>query len=202
MKPTEILSNEHRVIERALDVLDAIAKRACERNAIDLDASAKVLRVLRTFADECHHGKEENQLFPRIEQRGMPRHVGPMAVMLHEHELGRAAIRAMGNAVEAAKKNDASAPAAFAKHATEYTTLLREHIAKEDQILFPMAESMLTDADRADLLRQFANVEAKDIGAGVHEEMLALVDELCATLGVKPSQPLPKMGGCCHGHHH
>lgn len=201
MRPTEILSNEHRVIERALDVLDEIAKRARARNAVDLDASAKVLRVLRTFADECHHGKEERQLFPRIEQRGMPRDVGPMAVMLHEHEVGRAAIRGMGNALEAAKRNDPAAPADFARHATEYTALLREHIAKEDQILFPMAESMLTDADRADLLERFADVEARALGAGVHAELLALVDELCTTLAVKPSQTTPRMHGCCHGHH-
>jgi hemerythrin-like domain-containing protein len=201
MRPTEVLSSEHRVIERVLDVLDELARLARANKSIDLDLAAKTLRVLRTFADECHHGKEEQKLFPRLEQRGLPKHVGPMAVMLHEHEVGRAAIRALGNALEAGKRGEAAAPGAFALHAGEYTTLLRDHIAKEDQVLFPMAESMFTEADRADLMRQFAEVESKELAAGTHEEMLRLVDELCAKLSIKPSTAAPVVHACGHTHH-
>lgn len=200
MKPTEILSSEHRVIERVLDVLEEIGRRARARNAIDVASAGKALRVLRTFADTCHHGKEEHHLFPRMEQCGMPRNVGPVAVMLDEHELGRAKIRAMGAAIAGAEHGDREAPAAFARHAADYVQLLREHIAKEDQILFPMADSMFSDVDRADLLQAFERVESAELGAGTHEEMLQLVEELCAELGVKPSASTPVLHGCCHAH--
>ncbi len=179
MRPTEILSAEHRVIERVLDCLDRIAARATEREVLDVRSTQNVLRVLRTFADACHHGKEEKLLFPRMEARGMPRHVGPLAVMLEEHELGRRAVRALTEAVEAVMGGNKAGIALFAHHAREFTDLLRDHIAKEDEILFPMAESMFTAEDRAQLLKAFESVEHDDVGPGVHEEMLALVEGLC-----------------------
>ncbi len=52
-------------------------------------------RFLRGFADGCHHGKEEDILFQRLIERGFPREAGPLAVMYHEHEVGRSHVRAL-----------------------------------------------------------------------------------------------------------
>lgn len=197
MRPTEILSAEHRVIERVLDCLEGIAATAA-RGPLDVEAADQALRVLRTFADACHHGKEEDRLFPRMKARGMPTHVGPVAVMLAEHELGRAAIRGMSEGLASTKRGEAHGTVRFVEDAHTYVALLRQHIAKEDQILFPMAESILTDADRSELLAEFASFEHNDVGAGTHEEMLGLVDGLCARLGIKPHErDATPLSGCC-----
>ena len=64
---------------------------------------ANLQEFFRLFADQCHHGKEEELLFPLLEQKGIPRTGGPIGVTLHEHEEGRALVRQMGDAVEATK---------------------------------------------------------------------------------------------------
>lgn len=203
MKPTEVLMGEHRVIEQVLDCLEALAHECDVRGQIDADAAAKLLEVLATFADRCHHGKEENQLFVALEKRGFPRHVGPMAVMLDEHEIGRRAIQEMRNALVDGGLDPAAAARRFHRAATGYVELLRDHIAKEDGVLFPMAESVLGEAEKAAVLAAFEKAERDDLGAGVHQRMLQLADELADRFRVPKGAARPQSamsGGCCHGH--
>jgi hemerythrin-like domain-containing protein len=200
-RPTEILSSEHRVIERVLECVDVLARRARKDGTLDADAAEKALEVLGTFADTCHHMKEENVLFVRMQERGIPRHVGPLAVMLEDHEGGRAFVRAMRAALARYVKGERAAAHDFAENAFGYTELLREHIGKEDHVLFPMAEACFSDADRAEVLAAFAQAESKDLGAGTHERMLALVDGLTDKLGVsREARPAQPFTGCGHGH--
>lgn len=203
MKPTEILMAEHRVIEQVLDCLAELAHDCDTQSTIDRDSAGKLLELLSTFADRCHHGKEENQLFAMLERRGLPRHVGPMAVMLEEHIVGRSLITDMRNALADAPVRPNDAARRFHRAASAYVELLRDHIAKEDGVLFPMAESMLNDADREQVLREFAAVERDDLGAGVHERMLALADELADRFNVPKAATrttATPSGHCCHGH--
>ncbi|MCX7887840.1 MAG: hemerythrin domain-containing protein, partial [Verrucomicrobiae bacterium] len=98
MKPTEILMAEHRVIEQVLNVLEAMAERAANGD-LNRQEARDAVAFFRGFADRCHHGKEEAQLFPAMEAKGIPREGGPIGVMLCEHEQGRAAVRGMAEAV-------------------------------------------------------------------------------------------------------
>ena len=202
MRPTEILSSEHRVIEQVLDCLEKIAANAERSGKLELEAARTALHVLRTFADRCHHGKEENCLFPMLAKRGFPTDAGPVAVMLHEHESGRSEIRGMESALADAARGEPHAVRYFAAAARRYVELLREHIAKEDNVLFPMAESMLRDADRDEVVSSFEAVELVDIRPGTHEQMLSLADALARKFGVAlASDRTPSvMSGCCHAH--
>jgi len=202
MRPTEILSAEHRVIEQVLDCVEKIAEGAERRGALDAEAATASIRFLKTFADRCHHGKEEGQLFPAIGERGIPTRVGPVAVMLDEHELGRREIAAMESAVQSVRGNDPKALGLYVAHARAYVELLREHILKEDNILFPMAEAALSDEDRARVLAAFEKVESEDLGHGMHEDMLVVADWLAERFGVeKASARVPAaFHGCCHKH--
>lgn len=184
MRPTEILSAEHRVIEQVLDCLERVAAQAEARKKLDGDDARAALEFLRTFADRCHHGKEEDQLFPKMTERGVPRHVGPLAVMLSEHVSGRAHIAAMAAALEEAVQGRAPALARFVGEARGYVGLLRDHIAKEDNVLFPMAEACMRDEDRAAVLKAFERVETHDLGTHTHAEMVALADRLAERHGV------------------
>jgi len=198
MRPTEILSSEHRVIEQVLDCLEAMAKAARDEGRLDVQRAAAALEIVRTFADRCHHGKEEDRLFPMLVARGMSTHIGPIAMMLDDHRVGREHVRRMADAV-AAGDAEGFAPAAF-----DYVGLLHDHIAKEDGVLFPMAESMLDEAARETLLQSFKSFEHDDLGPGTHERMLALADELARHYGVplaaERSRDGVAAGFCGHGH--
>jgi hemerythrin-like domain-containing protein len=178
MRAIEDLVHEHRVIELVLTGLDGLAARAEAEHRVDRDAAEKALEIVRNFADRCHHGKEERTLFGLMEERGMPRTSGPLAVMRHEHELGREHVGAMLRALPGAAAGEAEASAELAAQARAYTQLLRDHIQKEDHVLYPMAERLLTPEDDARLMEAFEAIERDEMGEGVHEKYHQWAHEL------------------------
>ena len=177
--PTQVLMAEHELILEALDAVEKKVAAIRAGTAPDRTYFEKVVAFLREFADKCHHGKEENLLFKRMTERGFPVQSGPIAVMLSEHEAGRAYIR--GIAEGAAKLGtDPAAANQIVENARGYIDLLRAHIGKENNVLFPMADRALTPEDQAHLAKEFDRFEAEETGAGVHEAMLKLLAELKA----------------------
>lgn len=201
MRPTEILMNEHRVIEQVLDCLDAMADR-CERDGrIDEEPARQAIEFFRDFADRCHHGKEENQLFPMMESRGFSPAAGPTAVMRSEHVQGRSLIRSMEEAIPGASQGDATAQTAWVHSARGYSTMLRQHIEKEDTCLFPMADQALLSGDQEELGRLFDRVEHEEIGPGVHEKYVALAEALAGRFDVAKGRVPTAARQCgCSGH--
>ena len=174
-KPTEILSDEHRVIERVLDALQRLTAVPVNPS---LEQWRKALEFFRHFADQCHHFKEEKVLFPALEEHGIPREGGPIGMMLTEHEEGRGHVRSMIDAVEQVAKGNGAASTTLMDHARAYVTLLREHIQKEDDILFRMADEVIPEDEQRRILKDFENHEAEEMGAGAHEKYLGIAREL------------------------
>ena len=199
MHPTDILQEEHEVINQVLDCLEKIVQQCEATGTLDAASAQDAVDFFRNFADRCHHGKEEAHLFPLMEQRGFAKDNGPTAVMRLEHDQGRACVKGMGEAIAAAQKHDATAGQRFVTHARAYLELLRTHIQKENQCLFPMANQAFSDADQKALLSAFETVEHEEIGAGVHEKQLAIANALAERFHVakSKSQPTP----CCHHRH-
>lgn len=168
-RSTEALMAEHRIIETVLEALEKLA-RAAETSA--LADWAKAVDFLRNFADKCHHLKEEKLLFPALEEHGIPREGGPIGMMLAEHEEGRGFVRAMAAAV------DAGARDVLRREATAYIRLLRQHILKEDEVLFQMADSILSAEEQQKLLHDFEEHELREIGPGFHEKYLQIARDL------------------------
>jgi len=195
LAPTAILMNEHRNIEKGLAALEAMAEAFEAEERIDPSPAAEAIEFLRTYADRLHHGKEEANLFPAMEARGLPSEVGPTAVMREEHREGRALIQDMADALSG------SDAAAFVTAARGYVGLLRSHIAKEDEIVFPMADRLLPAAEQDSLRSIFEKVETRDVGVERVASLLAAVDRLCAKYGVT-EVPRAEGGACghCCGH--
>jgi len=170
MQATETLKHEHRVIELVLNALERMANAAEAGQPVEREKAERALEIVREFADKCHHGKEEERLFKVMQERGVPREGGPIGVMLQEHDAGRSHVRGMAEALPAAARGEAGALRVFAEHARGYVGLLRQHIFKEDNILYPMAEQVLSADDDAQLARSFEKFEEEEIGAGTHEK--------------------------------
>lgn len=198
MRPTEILSGEHRVIEVAIACLEQIIIRAIEAKKLDGVSAEQVVDFIRTFADQCHHGKEENQLFVVLEEKGMPREGGPVGQMLLEHEQGRAFVRGMADNLAEASLGNEKALSAFTQNAQGYIYLLRAHIEKEDGILFPMADRFLSDDDQESLLSAFEKVETEHMGEGTHEKYLRMAESLADKFGVSKAGLSNHSCGCGH----
>jgi hemerythrin-like domain-containing protein len=173
MTATDDLRAEHEGILRMLDILRAIATRLGAGRNVPVAQLEGILDFLKVFADKCHHGKEEDILFPALEAAGMAHDNGPIAVMLHEHTLGRGHIRDMAAALA-----ENAGLAAFAGPALAYVELLTQHIAKENNVLFPMAERLLGAPALTDMHEAFERLETERIGPGRHEAFHHLLDDL------------------------
>jgi hemerythrin-like domain-containing protein len=146
--PTRVLREEHQWI---LAVSDALESLLSAEPALDYEAVEQCVTFIRLFADACHHGKEEDLLFPALEACGLPHHAGPIAVMLHEHRLGREAVAIMREALPQARQGNAEARARLVGAGRGYIELIRNHIGKENHVLFDMADSMVLGERRTRL---------------------------------------------------
>lgn len=155
MKSVERLLAEHNLIERALRLLETAVARIETGQPVPAEFPLWAVRFFQDFADGCHHAKEEDVFFPLLKERGIPEQGGPIGVMLHEHVLGRDCVRQMREAGQAQPFNSNQ----FATGATQYIPLLRQHIFKENNVLFRMAERVMSDSDDATVTSQFAQVE-------------------------------------------
>src|SRR5262249_33849697 len=161
---------------------------------VDTESATQAIDFFRHFADHCHHGKEEQHLFPLLEARGFPRATGPTGVMLTEHEQGRRILRGLAESVEGAAAGEPMAAERFIANPQAYINLLREHIRKEDERLFVMADCALSHEDQEELLESFARVEGEEMGPGAHEKYLRMANELADRWNVVRADGEPACG--------
>jgi len=174
MKALEILVDEHRVIERVLNSLEASINHLEKGGDVRPEFFLSTTDFIRNFADGCHHAKEEGVLFTHMTDQGFTLQGCPLGVMLAEHECGRQYNRALIKAAEDMQAGDMSGVRRAIMSSRSYIALLRQHIYKEDHILFPMAEEVIPQDAHDSLWQEFEHVERTELGEGVHEKYLAL----------------------------
>lgn len=165
MKFQDELEHDHRTIEEVVALLASTVRNANDETAFALGAWA--LEFFRKFADACHHMKEEQALFPLLEARGIPKQRGPIGMMLLEHNEGRQLLADLNAALVARDRPRFDAAAAT------YCALLRAHISKERDVLFPMGARVLRPDDDDALVQRFAVIESGAGGAELHERLHA-----------------------------
>jgi hemerythrin-like domain-containing protein len=178
MNPTGTLKHEHQIVLLIMQAAESEAKHIAETGSLRPERVEQIVDFSKNFTDRCHHAKEEKHLFVMLQQRGMPSGSGPVAVMLAEHEMGRKLIKAISEALPNAKAGDAFAVTSVRDNLTAYVELLRNHIQKEDNVLFPMADRLLSAADQQALAAEFEKVEAEEMGEGTHEKYHQLAHNL------------------------
>ena len=178
MKATQILMDEHRVIEQVIATLESGAQLLTDGQPVRPGFFIDAADFIKGFADGCHHKKEEGVLFIAMAENGVPVQGGPIGVMLAEHEQGRIFTRGMREAAQRLEAGDESARQDTVRNALGYAALLRQHIQKEDHILFPMASQVIPVSEHEKVADDFERVEHEDTGEGVHEKYLALAGAL------------------------
>lgn len=184
MEPLTMLMNEHRVIEKVLDCLEVIANQAQDDHRLDGDSAAQAIDFFRSYADKCHHAKEEDELFPLLESKGFSPEEGPTGVMRIEHDEGRGYIRYMADNLEAAADGGADALECFTINAKRYVDMLRMHIQKEDTCLYPMAEEAISESESKELKRVFEDLRVNKIGVETITKYEDIADALAEKFGV------------------
>jgi hemerythrin-like domain-containing protein len=178
MNATETLKHEHEIILLVLQAAEREAQSIGQTGRVGISEVRKMLDFFTHFLDHCHHRKEEEHLFLKLQECGLPRESGPLAVMLHEHEEGKRLLVAIQQALPGAEAGDPDSTKVIKANLMVYAALLRGHIQKENNVLYPMADSMLSGEDQKALTEAFAKMEAEEIGEGVHERYHQLAHAL------------------------
>lgn len=181
MSAIELLKEEHRAIKVMLSILNEVSQRLEASEKIDPQDLSQMVEFIRVFADRCHHGKEEDLLFPALEETGVPREGGPIGVMLAEHDEGRAYARGLAEAIARYRSGEKEAVRDIIENARNYANLLNQHIDKEDNILYVIADLHLSPEKQEELVKEFQRVEEEKIGVGRHEEFHHLLHHLKST---------------------
>ena len=177
-RASDELMQEHRLIERVLDALDTATQHLARGHPVRPEFFLEAADFIAGFADGCHHKKEEGVLFGAMIDCGLPSSDGPIDMFLDEHVQGRALTGGMRDAARRLQGGDANARAPLISNARRYVALLRDHIIKEDELLFPLADDMLSDEQQRRVLRDFERVQRDDVGAVAHANFQALAERL------------------------
>lgn len=157
---TGTLVAEHRLILRMIALLERNAPRTAAGDYSNWHFYLDGVDFIRNYADRFHHAKEEDVLFAALVKNGMPPENSPVAAMLMEHDQGRAFVRGMETAVRETLAGLPGRENTIAENALAYAALLRDHIAKEDEILYPLAERVIPEAMRAEIAAGYQQAEA------------------------------------------
>lgn len=181
MQAIEDLIHEHRAVVEALAVLDKVAASLGKGGSQAQADLAELLDFFTGFVDRCHHAKEEEVLFPELEQLMQEPRNEAIRVMLAEHETGRLHLRAIAEQLQRLRGGDASAVAEITRHADDYHHLLSAHIGKENTVLFAMAERLIPPDASERIAAQFERIEQDRVGPGRHAQYHEMLRRLQAS---------------------
>ena len=175
MKAITTLMEEHQLILQVLSGFEYCI------NSSDTETIKESLpdyvRFIREFADKIHHGKEEDILFDEMGKSGFPVESGPISVMLQEHQLGRACAAKLSEKCEKSEWDEEDLKE-VSDAGSEYIALLRQHIDKEDNILYPMAQNSLPAESQELVNGRVESFESDKSNADKKNELTAIAKKL------------------------
>lgn len=174
--PIAVLNHEHEFIKKVVAALGRLAPSAERAEEMDPEKLREIVRFMREFADRCHHAKEEDILFPAMEEKGVPESGCPLAALRREHKKGRELVTRLAETADALASRKQGAGTIVADTAREIGQLYTDHIWKEDEMVFPMVARLFSDDERDNLFERFEMAEA-EIGAD-HEALASFANEL------------------------
>jgi hemerythrin-like domain-containing protein len=166
---TSVLSEEHQNILKVIDIVLNECNEIEDGKEPVKVFFEDVLNFIKKYADGFHHVKEEDVLFKALLQNQGGMHCNPIPVMLMEHDEGRNYVKGMEAALKEGDKRN------LLENARGYCYLLQQHIYKEDNILYPMAEEALGEADKQQVDEAY---RAVDLGNFFTTDIPAFIESL------------------------
>jgi hemerythrin-like domain-containing protein len=152
-KVSKLLMQEHENILEVIESLEDEIEKLKDNQQINRSLFLEIIDFIKNYADKFHHAKEEDVLFAEFNKEEENMHCNPVPQMLHEHDEGRNFVKAMLYAVESNNKDQ------LIENSLNYAGLLREHIYKEDNILYPMIDEGLNKKTLELIYKKFLKIE-------------------------------------------
>ena len=175
MLPIGPLMIEHRLIEKMITLIKKEIDRCERQKNINPEFIDLAVDFIRTYADRCHHGKEENILFRDLNKKPLSSELKQvMEELIEEHLLGRKTVADLVEAKERYLKGDQEALSIILNRMQFLVDFYPKHIEKEDKVFFPASRAYFTDAEDQAMLAEFWEFDRKMI----HEKYKGVVETL------------------------
>jgi hemerythrin-like domain-containing protein len=175
MMPIGPLMKEHRLIERMIALMEKELGRLREGEELDYDFIDTAVDFIRTYADRCHHGKEEDILFRELAKKPLSEeHSRTMRELLEEHGYGRKTTGTLVAAKERHVQGDSHALASVVSALQDLVELYPAHIEKEDKRFFVPCMEYFSRQEQDEMLKEFWEFDKRLI----HEKYAAIVVQL------------------------
>ncbi|MDD4969199.1 MAG: hemerythrin domain-containing protein [Paludibacter sp.] len=177
MRPTENLKSEHKDINELLKIMSKIAASIKSNEVFYTNDVEDIIDFLKYFIDKSHHGKEEI-FYPALQQAGIQKDIESLNEMLYEHTLARTYLKDIYSCVENCKNGFSFSGEMLADSLNNYVFLISNHIQKEEDIIFPMAERELSNEKQIEITNKFEKIEENIVQHGFHEHYHDLLKKL------------------------
>lgn len=178
MEYAEQLRQDHEDIRTMLAILVEVSNRLEAGSTVSADDIEKILRFLEVFVVQVHGIKEAQLLHPALEEAGIKREGGPIAVIDAETQIGENFLNGMRDALARYAAGDRTSGHIAAEYARNYVSLMSQQLEQEDEVILPVADQRLPDERKELLAKQFDELETAAMGPKRHEEFHALAHEL------------------------
>jgi len=154
---SSVLMKEHQLILKVNQLMmNCFSLHQSQKASFPIfELGREYVDFIQKFADRLHHAKEEDILFRYLKQDGLLQHCNPIPQMLHEHEVGRSLVQRMIKAIESSDEGE------LIEASMSYVALLTDHIFKEDNILYPMAENAIPDDQKGAIQKEYEEAEER-----------------------------------------
>jgi len=193
-----IIREEHRSLSAVTRSLRTLARDARDRGrAPDYELFTLILDYIEGFSDRLHHPKEDEYLFAALRRRGAAANEA-LDVLERDHARGDELTRDLRYFLSRCRVGGAAALEAFAAAVEEYVDFYWRHMRLEEDVVLPLAERTLTEADWQPIDAAFRANEDPLFGARPREEFQKLfqliVNLAPAPVGVGPARDAPRTG--------
>ena len=178
-RPTDELRREHELVLMVVEAMEREAGAIEAGEPVNRVRVAQMLDFARNFTDGCHHHKEEDVLFPALADRSSAA-AGAVNSLLRDHRAGRDAVQTIDRSLPDVDVDERDRDL-VCENLERYARVLRRHMAKEDLVLFPLAELILDDLEQEIVADEFRRIEELEAGLGEHERYRALARQLART---------------------
>ena len=163
MKPRGLLMIEHRLIEKVLIVAREKANIMTEKtyNPLLIDT---IVDFIRTYADRTHHGKEEDILFKKLENKKLNAEDKKiMTELINEHTRARQKVKEINELNTKYRNGNLKVVSKIAEIINWLSVFYPVHIAKEDKVFFVNTEKYFDQEELESLLEEFYAFDQKMI---------------------------------------
>jgi hemerythrin-like domain-containing protein len=168
MEPLEILKREHRMVSQVAQAARRDVDRAGETGTADAGELDDLIEFFRYFMNSCHAPKEEDLLFTMLHRRGLAWDTSPLCDLVREHETMRLMLDSASDWLVPFTAGEAGALQPLLHDLATYLDLLEQHIAEEEELVFPLAQELLAGHDFAELGEAFAALACEELDDGMH----------------------------------